>query len=151
MSHIWVSHVTHVDELRDMRIRYVTRMNVSCHTYEWAMSHISVDWFVESWLICWTQITEMECRLCLRKCRPYLRHDSFICVTRIIWICNMNLTCMKHASLMRATWLIYICDMPRSYVRHDSSICVTHISTSCICVVMHMCCNQISCVHTFSN
>jgi len=38
----------------------------------------------------------------------YVRHDSFICVT----------------------WLIYMCDMTHLYVRHDSFICVTRRSSS---------------------
>jgi len=32
MSYMWMSHATHMH-------RYVTRMNESCHTYTWVMSH----------------------------------------------------------------------------------------------------------------
>jgi len=37
ISHTWMSHVTHMDELW---MSHVTHMNESCHAYEWVMSHI---------------------------------------------------------------------------------------------------------------
>ena len=63
MSHIWMSHVTHVNESRHRYewvmshrwISHVTRINESYHTYERAISHI---WMIhgthmnESWHIC---------------------------------------------------------------------------------------------------
>ena len=54
-SHIWRSHVTHMNEsvshMKELRHTYegvashiwtshVTHMNESCHTYEWVMSHL---------------------------------------------------------------------------------------------------------------
>ena len=47
MSHIWMSHATHMDELRHTNkwvmshewMSHVTRMNESCHSKEWVMSH----------------------------------------------------------------------------------------------------------------
>ena len=46
MSHIWMSHVTHMNELchtygwvmSHIWMRHITRMNESCHAYEWVMS-----------------------------------------------------------------------------------------------------------------
>ena len=48
MSHIWMSHVTHMNEschtyewvMSHIWMRHVTNMNESCHTYECVMSHI---------------------------------------------------------------------------------------------------------------
>jgi len=48
MSHIWMSHVTHMNEschtyewvMSHIWMSLVTHMNESCHTYEWVMSHI---------------------------------------------------------------------------------------------------------------
>ena len=48
MSHIWMCHVTHMNEschtyewvMSHIWVSHVTHMNVSCHTYEWVMSHI---------------------------------------------------------------------------------------------------------------
>ena len=68
-----------------------------------------------------------------------MRHDSFICVTWLIYMCDMTYACVpwltecphpaqqewphsyaRHDSFLRETWLIHI-----SYVRHDSFICET--------------------------
>ena len=48
MSHMWMSHVTHVDEtchtygwvMSHMWMSYVTLMDESCHIYGWVVSHI---------------------------------------------------------------------------------------------------------------
>jgi len=41
----------------------------------------------------------------------HVYHDSFIRVSRIVYMCD--------------TWLIYICNLTHSYTSHDSCICVT--------------------------
>jgi len=79
-------------------------------------------------------------------------HDSFICATRMIHVCNMihkplavflRHVCVCHDSFMCATWLTHVCDMNGSYLRHDSisrrgivlTGRVSHWSYSCfICV-----------------
>ena len=48
MSHIWMSHVTHMNEschtrewvMSHIRMSHVTHMNESCNTLEWVMSHV---------------------------------------------------------------------------------------------------------------
>ena len=48
MSHIWMSHVTHMNEschtyewvMSHIWMSHVTHTNESCHTYDWVMSHI---------------------------------------------------------------------------------------------------------------
>jgi len=48
MSHMWMSHVTHVNEschscewfMSRMWRSHVTRLNDSCHTHNWVMSHM---------------------------------------------------------------------------------------------------------------
>ena len=48
MSHIWMSHVTHMEEschtygwvMSHIWMSYVTHMDESCHTYGWVMSHM---------------------------------------------------------------------------------------------------------------
>jgi len=67
-------------------------------------------------------------------------HDSFICATWLIHVCDMpcvyvrrdstcvtsvSKSCLRHDSFIRATWLIHTCDMTHSYVRHDLFISVT--------------------------
>jgi len=96
-----------------------------------------------------------------RKCLLYVWHDSFICVTWLIYMCDMthlyvwcdSLTCVtwlicmcdrerswysRHAPLfdqnalmMRVTWLMNMCDVTRWYVWHDSFICVTWLIHMC--------------------
>jgi len=47
-SHVWMSHVTHINEslhtyewvMLHIWMSHVTNMNQSCHTYEWFTSHI---------------------------------------------------------------------------------------------------------------
>ena len=103
MSHIWMSHVTHMSEscrtyewvMSHIWMSHVTHMNESCHTYEWVMSHI---------------------------------YDSFICVTWLIQMCAMTHSYVWHDSFICVTWLIHMCDMTHSYVWHDSFICVTWLA-----------------------
>jgi len=59
----------------------------------------------------------------LRICHmphSYMRHSSFICVTRlgrlVVWATRRTHT----HSFIRVTWLLYTCDMTPSYVWHDS-------------------------------
>jgi len=48
LSHVWMSHVTHVDEschtyewvMSHMWMSHVTHVNESCHICEWVMSHV---------------------------------------------------------------------------------------------------------------
>jgi len=61
----------------------------------------------------------------------YVCYDSFICVLRLIHMCEM-----------RATWLTHMCDMAHSYVCYDSFICVKwvrHDSLICVIYLIHMC------------
>jgi len=62
----------------------------------------------------------------------YVWHDSFICVTWLLFEC---VTCLIHAwhdsfirdSVICVTWLIHICDMTHSYMtRHHTGLIVTH-------------------------
>jgi len=51
MSHIWMSHVTHMNEschtyewvMSHIRMSHVTHMNESCHAYEWVMTDMQYD------------------------------------------------------------------------------------------------------------
>ena len=43
-------------------------------------------------------------------------HDSFMCVTWLIHMCDMTHSCVWHYSFIYVTWLIHMCDMTHSYV-----------------------------------
>ena len=52
-------------------------------------------------------------------------HDSFMCVTWLIDVCDTTHSCVWHDSFVAhaficVTWLIHTCDMTHSYVWHDS-------------------------------
>jgi len=73
----------------------------------------------------------------------YVWHDSFICVTGLIHMCDMTHSCVWHDSFICVTWLIHMrvmcmCDMIHSYVCpvyvyvwHDSFMCVTWLIRTC--------------------
>ena len=53
----------------------------------------------------------------------FVWHDSFICVTWLIHMCDMTHSYVWHDSFICVTWLIHMCDMTHSYVWHDSFTC----------------------------
>jgi len=82
----------------------------------------------------------------------YVWHDSFICVTWLIHMCDMTHSYVWHDSFICVTWSIHMCDMTHSYVWHDPFICVTwsihmcdmthsyvwHGSFICVTVMSHI-------------
>jgi len=82
----------------------------------------------------------------------YVRHDSFICATWPIHMCDMTHSYVRHDAFICATWPIHMCDMMHSYGRHDSFICAMwpmhmcdmthsdrHATHSCIFVCAYVC------------
>jgi len=74
-----------------------------------------------------------------------VRHDSFICATWLIHMCNMTHSyvrqthsCVRHDSFICAIPMMTPM-MTHSYVRHDSFICVRHDSFICAIWLIHMC------------
>jgi len=55
----------------------------------------------------------------------YVWHDSFMCVTWRIHMCNMTHSYVWHDSFICVTWLIHTSDMTHSYVWRDSFTRVT--------------------------
>ena len=165
MSHIWKHyHMNGSCDRRERRVVrwglregvsvqavswmiHVTRINESCHTYQWIMSHTSMS-----------HVTHMNesCHMC-DMTHSYVWHDSFMCVTWLIHMCDMTHWYVWHDSFRTlpelksppvtpnvrlafhvchmthsydtaftcVTWLIPMCHMTHSYVWHDSLICVT--------------------------
>ena len=80
MSHVWMSHVTH--------------MNEACHTYDWVMSHVQmrhVTHMNQSWLTHACDVTH-ACDMTL----SYVCHDSLICVAWLIHLCAMSHSYVCH-------------------------------------------------------
>ena len=123
MAHIWVCHVTHMNEschtcewvMSHIWMSRVTHMNESCHTYEWLMSHMWMSHgstvYEKKWLVCRDSFTcymqEMTHTLLSHVIfsLSLLSHDSFTCVT---WVTHMW---MSHGIRMgHATRLNESCD-----------------------------------------
>jgi len=62
---------------------------------------------------------------------PYVWHDSFARVSWLIHMCDMMHLCVWHDSFICVTWRIHTCDMTHSYVWHDPFICVTWLIHMC--------------------
>ena len=58
-------------------------------------------------------------------------HDSLLCVTWLIVMCDMTPSYTWHDSFICVTWLIVMSDMTPSYMWHDSFICVTWLLHTC--------------------
>ena len=149
MPHIWVSHVTRMNEschtmLQDnccnhiyewvmphVWMSHVTRMNESCHTmlqdnccnhiYEWVMPHIWVSHVTRMNESCHTMLQDNCCTLQIATgSHRSVWHDSFTCVIWLIHIRDIRASFVTQR-------LIHMCDtMTHSYVWHkDSFTCVT--------------------------
>jgi len=92
VSHVWMSHDTHMNEswrtyewvMAHIWMSHGAPMNESWHTWEWVTAHIWVrhvtctneSWHTRAWIS--SQIGK------------YVWHDSFICVTWLIHMCDMT-------------------------------------------------------------
>jgi len=66
-------------------------------------------------------------------------HDSFICVTWLIHICDMTHSYVQHDSFICVTWLIHMCAMTHSYVWHDLFTCTAWLIHMCNVTYSHVC------------
>jgi len=148
MSHMWMSHVTRVNEpcywwdVAELRVAervgHVTRMNESCHVHRWDMSRtwmrhvtymvMSIIWMTlfsrdmsHSYVTWWhvTYVTRRDSSSC------HVRDMSHMdMVMSIIWM-TLFTRDMSHSYV---TWLIHvkhdplIYDRTYSFMRHDSFI-----------------------------
>ena len=74
--------------------------------------------FLKTWAHCYIYYTH--------PAHDPVGHDSFICVTWFIHVCDMT-----HNSYLCVTWLIHVCDMTHTCVWHELTVTfITH--THCI-------------------
>jgi len=152
-SHVWMSHVKHLNEWRHTYewvtshtwMSHVTHMNESRHTYEWVTSHI--------WMSHVPHMNESShlMRVCewvthMNKSHIWMSHtyewvthmkeshtksnsqklDSSLPLVRA---CDM--TYVWQDSFICVTWLVHMCDMTHAYVWHDSFMCLTWLVPKC--------------------
>jgi len=53
----------------------------------------------------------------------YVWHDSLLCVTWLIYMCDMTHWYVWHDTCICVTWHMHMCDMTHWYVWHDSFMC----------------------------
>jgi len=116
----WLSHVSHVNEYQP------------CHTCEWVtwLSHMydiiqmcdmnhSHVW--RGWYLAQIELSVMN--------RSTIAHDPFICVTRLIHICDMTHSHLRHDSFICVTWRIHMRNLTYSYGSHDKILTGSVLST----------------------
>ena len=84
------------------------------------------------------------CLACLHVCNMW--HDSFICATWLIHMCDVTHSYVQRDSFICATWLIHMCDMAHSYVWHGPFICVTWPIHMCDMTHSYVCHDSFICV-----
>ena len=137
MSHMWMGHVTHINE--------------SCHICEWGMVYRAHGPFFLLhylkmrflWLICeeidWDKDYVYWLRYCFaahieESCHMWMRHicihDPCTCVTWPMHMCDMThayvYVCIYPSSIC-VTWPMHMCDITHAYVWHDSCICMAFL------------------------
>jgi len=141
-----------------------TRMSIACGVlksrFTSLTSNACVTWLIHMcdmthshvWIVsfmCEISLIQFSCGKCVNLTVPPsplepVWHYSFMCVTRLIHMCDMTPSFVWHDSFIRVTWLIQMWHIQSlaSYVWHDSFICVTWL--------IHMCDMTNSCV-TYSS
>jgi len=167
ISHIWIRHVTHMSESRDICSRHVTHTNPSCHTRtnsqhpnhtpEWVMSHVWIRVTSLIWIRHVTNMTASRHTYTGSRSRTHT-HEW---VMSHVWIRVTSLIRMSHVTHMTASrhthtqvvilqpiqmnescsthiWLIHTCDMTHSNVWHHSCIWMSHAPHIQIRVMLHI-------------
>jgi len=154
-----------------MCVRMCVMTNYLCdmtHLYVWYDSFICVTWLIRMCDVthlyvwwCYPQFEMWRPDVCLyvrhdesfvwHMTHLYVWHDSFICVTWLIHVCDMTHSYVWRDSficvlVLSAIWILefgdlmcvrmcvmsnHMCDMTHSYVSHDSFICVTWLIHVC--------------------
>jgi len=93
----------------------------------------------------WGREGEWACEI-MAATHACVWRDSFMCVTWLIYMCDVTHLYAWRDSFICVTWLIHMRDVTHSYVWRDSFICVTWLRLSlsftlCICVTLliYMC------------
>jgi len=74
-----------------------------------------------------TRLFELR-RIGLHVTQRLVWHDSVICVTWLIHMCDMTHSYVWRDSFICVTWHIHMCDTTHSCVWHDPFICVTRLN-----------------------
>jgi len=124
MSHIWMSHVSHMNESCLTQYLYLNgnrlRGTIPAELGKLSkLQHLGL----------WTNSLEVYLHM-WDMTHSYARHGAFtrknfMCETWLICMSDLILSlpsCVRRDSLICETWFIYTWDMTHSYVRHDAFI-----------------------------
>ena len=143
MSHVWMSHVTHVKYgwhahahdvgwvMSHIWMTHVTYMDESCHMYEGVMSHV--------WI---SHVTHIKCSWCAHT-------NVVLWVISRIWmrhVTHMNQSRHTHEWVMSQRWsaadvhthMILYASYHTHTITCDSFVCVWHGSFVCVTWCMHI-------------
>ena len=142
MSHVWMSHVTHMKAschtyewvMSHICMSHVTHMNESCHTYEWVVSHIWMSHVTHKNESCHTY----ECVMT----NMYISLVTQINESYHVCTCAFGVSCLRLSNFMyeyescgtsqSVISCIYVCVCVCLSVRVCVWVClVTHINESC--------------------
>jgi len=130
--HIWMSHVTHMNESRHAYEWAMSHMNQSCHTYEWVMSHIWMSHVTYEWVISHTWMSHISA-LKKNSCHTDAWVMSCMNETRYKWEWVMSRINESNPTYV-LMWLINNSHFGESYqclstilYGHWSDLFVTHI------------------------
>jgi len=113
MSHMWMSHVTHVNEsyrtcewvMSHMWMSHVAHVNESCHTCAWVLSHM--------WMSHITHVNESyhTCEWVMSRMRGKVAHVTYWFVNtsrvRFIHVCLIDMGDITHS---------HVCDVTHSHI-----------------------------------
>jgi len=141
MSHVWMRHVTHMNEshhtygwvMSHIWVSHVTRINASCHTYEWVTSHI--------WM---SHVTRMS-----ESCHTYKCVISHVWMSDAMYINTSHVTC---GWVMSHIWIVdlFLWNSEIRYTHEQSTLfrnslyLMIHMCTTTHCYIwihrlIHMC------------
>jgi len=132
--------MTHLHVWRDS-FTWLVHMCDMTHLHEQPVGEsVGAVWWHDSCGTCHTR-----CLVC-DMTHSHVWHDSFMCVTWLIHMCDMT---HLHDTFTCVTWLIHVCDMTHSHVWHvtHDDLYVTwliqshgwHDSFMCVTWLIHMC------------
>jgi len=120
-SHIYMRHITRMNSSNHLYSSIDEFIRVTCLMYMCDLTH-SYVW--HDTLICVTcrSASHLHHTCCLCCVFTWRSHDSFVCVTGLIHMCDMTRSYVRHDSFIFVTRLIHMCDMTRLYLWHDPFI-----------------------------
>jgi len=138
MSHIWMSHVTHMNGschtygwvMSHIWRSHFTHMNESCHTYKWVMSHIWVSHVTQMIESCLLVLTSNSAKTWHVSCMA--RHGTQTNKSRHTYKCGMA----RHHSHISTSHVTHTHELHHTYAcvmaRHHTRISTSHELASSI-------------------